>query len=264
MNSFEALNLVILFISTFLCIVGNILVFVLILKFEFLQSRQNALILCLAASDFLYGFLVVPMRFFMDNIHHANMSATTYNKWFAGCQTAAVFNVFAYYGDYLSIASITLDRFLYIKYPFQYTQFMTNKTTIYIVAGIFFISLSFSILFVFVPDNYSRGEPCSVSSFIPPEYFAAFDVPLLTVTCTGMFYTFYIYYTMVRKTNPDVNAPTGSSKSQNKVTKMMFCVVSVFLLSNAFWYTVYFITNGMSGRGIGILQLISLWFWHVS
>ncbi len=265
MGALETTNLVILLISASISTIGNALVAILIVKFDYLQTKQNAFILCLAISDFLYGFIVVPMRIVMNNVlYHANISETSFDQWVSGCQTVAVFNVIAYYGDYLSIALITLDRFLYIKYPFKYTQNMTNTKTACAITGICIVSFSLSILFIFVPDDFLRGELCFVSSFIQFEYFIAFDVPLLAITCTGMFYTFYIYHTMVQKTQPNGNNSVGSSKTQNKVTKMMLMVVSVFLLSNTFWYTVYFITNGMNGLGTGILQEFASWLWHVS
>ncbi len=264
MDFLGTLHLTIRSLSGLLSIIGNAIVIILVLKFDYLQTTQNAFVLCLAMSDFLYGFVIVPWKNLLNNVHQTNMSETAYAQWFAGCQTVTVFNVVAYYGDYLSIAAITLDRFLYIKYPFEYTQIMTRKRTGFVITGIVSVSFSLSIIFVFVPDKYSRGDACSVSSFIESEYFAAFDLPLLTITCTLMLYTFYIYHTMVRKTQSEISSAGGNSKIQNKVTKMMLTVVGVFLLSNTFWYTVYFITDGMNGLGIRILQNFSSWFWHVS
>ena len=264
MDFLGVLHLTIRSISGFLSTVGNAIVIVLVLKFSYLQTKQNALVFCLALSDFLYGFFVVPGRILLNNAFPKNMSNNSYDQWFTACQTVAVFNVIAYYGDYLSIASITLDRFLYIKYPFKYAQIMTKYIAGLVITGIAFVSFSLSIIFVFVPDKYEKGDPCSVSSFIQSQYFAAFDVPLLSVTCTVMLYTFFVYHIMVRKTQPNI-ADTGvNSKTQNKVTKMMLTVVGVFLISNAFWYTVYFITNGKDGLHIRILQNFSSWLWHVS
>ena len=264
MDSLATTHLVLRSTSAFLCILGNGFVMILIIKYEYLRTKQNAFIFSLALSDFLYGFAVSPIRSLMDNIYHTNMSNSSYDKWFTGCQTLTIVNVMTYYGDYLSIAAITLDRFYYIKFPFKYTENMTTRRTGYALAGIIIASFSLSMLFVFGSDDFKRGETCSAGAFVQAEYFAAFDVPLLTITCTAMFYTFYIYHNMVSKTYPEVNSGSGVSKSQNKVTRMLLTVVGVFLISNVFWYTVYFITDGMESFGIRLLQNFSSWLWLVS
>ncbi len=263
MDFLSTLHLVIRSTSAFLGIIGNGFVILLITKFESLRTKQNAFILSLAVSDFLYCFAVSPVRSLLDNIYHTNMSNNSYQQWFTGCQTLTVINVMSYYGDYLSIAAITLDRFLYIKFPFKYTEKMTARRAGYAIAGIIIVSFSLSILFVFGSNDYERGETCSAGAFVQAEYFAGFDVPLLALTCTAMFFTFYIYHNMVKKTYPEVNASAGS-KSQNKVTRMMLTVVTIFLVSNVFWYTVYFITDGMEDFGIRLLQNFSSWLWLVS
>ncbi len=154
--------LIILVLST----IGNALVITLILKFEYLRTIQNAFIFCLTLCDFLYGCTVIPTRILLDNVYHKNMSEASYEKWFAGCQTTVMFEVIAYYGDYFSIAAIALDRFLYRKYPFKYTEHMTKKKTASGIVGIITVSFSLSILCVLVPDNFSRGDVCLVWNFI--------------------------------------------------------------------------------------------------
>ncbi len=73
----------------------------------------------------------------------------------------------------------------------------------------------------------------------------------------SMFYSFYHYYEMARKIQPEGADQSGNMKTQTKVTRTMFTVVGVFLSSNIIWYSVFFIIDGMQLEGFGI----SLVYW---
>ncbi len=105
-------------ISAFLSL-GNIFVIILVIKFESLKTKQNAFVVLLALSDSIYGLIVLPSTNILNAIHTPNMSDSVYDPWLIGCEFRCFCLTLGYYGDYLSIAIVTFDRFCYIKFPFK-------------------------------------------------------------------------------------------------------------------------------------------------
>ena len=246
-------------ISSFLSI-GNLFVLILIIKFEYLRTKQNAFIFLLAVCDSIYGLIALPSLItlnMLNAVYKPNMSESTYEAFLAACQFRCVFSTFAFYGDYLSIGIIMFDRFYYIRYPFQYNQYV-NNTKIGCIIGLV-VSLCFitAIIFVFGSGGVRRSGKCSVTMFVPPIYFIYIDIPIICITTILMFYSFYHYYEMARKIQPEGADQSGNIKRQIKVTRTMFTVVGVFLSSNIIWYTVFFIIDGLELEGFGI----SLVYW---
>ena len=263
MDFLNILDTVIISIASFLSITGNTLVIILISKYEYLQTRANSFVLCLAISDFCIGLVNWPTEITLNALSNYNVSDTEYTSWFVGCKLTVVLAIISYYGDYLSIAAITFDRFLYIKYPFKYNNILTVKRNAIIIITVFFLSISISIAFVFTSKNYRKGKRCLPSSFVAPIYFTAFDVPLLILITLAMLYTFYTYFSIAKKTVPQ-NEMNLNLTAQIKVTKVMSKVIGVFLVSNIVWYSVYFITSDEEGLFVTLLTYISYWLWLVS
>lgn len=143
---------------------------------------------------------------------------------------------------------------------------MTNTKVACIIGAVVTICVTMAMVFVFGSGGVRRTGKCSITMFIPPDYFTYFDIPILTITSIMMFYSFYHYYKMARKTQPEGSCQSGINKAQIKVTRTMFTVVGIFLSSNIIWYTVFFIIDGLELDGFGISLLY--WFadglWLVS
>ena len=141
---------------------------------------------------------------------------------------------------------------------------MTNIKVGCIIGGVVAVCVAMAMVFVFGTGGPRRSGKCSLTMFIPAELFIYTDVPLLSITSLIMFYAFYHYYKMARKTQPEGSGHVGNLKAQVKVTRTMFTVVGVFLSSNILWYTVFLITDDMDGMGIAILMWFCDGLWLVS
>ncbi len=117
------------------------------------------------------------------------------------CQTGIIFVIFLNFGLHI-LAFISLDRFLFFRFPFQYTKYVTIKTTVVTVVllWIFCIVISIPPLFGFGEYRFTQSiSTCSlyfldtsgVTDNVFYEVFAileafVFPVTLLVVTSVGM------------------------------------------------------------------------------
>ncbi len=143
---------------------------------------------------------------------------------------------------------------------------MTNTKVTCIIVGVVTICVTMAMVFVFGSSGVRRNGKCSITMFIPPDYFTYFDIPILSITSLIMFYSFYRYYKMARKTQPEGSGQNGVNKAQIKVTRTMLTVVVVFLTSNIIWYSVFFIIDGLEleGFAISLLYWLADGLWLVS
>ena len=110
MDTIDIFYKIIRSVTSFLSI-GNVFVIILIIKFEYLRTKQNAFILLLAVCDSMYGLILLPSTMILDAVYKPNMTDSVHEPWLAACKFRCFVNTLAFYGDYLSIAVITLDRF---------------------------------------------------------------------------------------------------------------------------------------------------------
>ena len=118
-----------------------------VLKFEWLRTLTNILVLSLAVFDFVSG---VPAAIAAGTTYafHSllNGSETPDNEassYAIFCRTTLFLQVFGAYENSVCILLISLERFFYINYPLKYPNFMT--TYVAITASLFVVTLSFIV-----------------------------------------------------------------------------------------------------------------------
>ena len=93
MDIIDILYYIIDVVSSFLSL-GNILVIILVVQFEYLKTKQNAFIVLLAISDAIYGLIVTPSSYIL-NATQPDTNITSYSmyeSWFAACKFRCFFN----------------------------------------------------------------------------------------------------------------------------------------------------------------------------
>ncbi len=85
MDAIDILYHIIDSISSFLSL-GNIFIIILVIRFEYLRTKQNAFIVLLAVSDSLYGLVVTPSTMIINALPQPNVSDSTYESWLAACK----------------------------------------------------------------------------------------------------------------------------------------------------------------------------------
>ncbi len=251
-------------LSGCLSLIGNIFVITVIAKFSYLRTKANVFVIALAVSDMLIHIFSFP-RLVLSGELKDNATDTQYNSWLIGCRASLVTNIIAYYSEFQCVAAIAIDRFLYIKYPFSYDEYMNKKTIYFIIAWIVAFSTGIAFLFIFASDI--RVNICGLYTFIRPIFFYSIEIPYFTILVLIMVYTFYTYFAIATKTHPEGSSQITTEKWKDgmKITRMMLLVVGVFLVTNAQWYIIFFATYNLEGSTVVvIIQSIGDWIWLVS
>ena len=127
-QAFQTLNVAVRLIEGFLAILGNTLTIVAIAKYEFLRSNTNMLICNLAISDLVGG--LSPIFLLAQYI-----CQTDVHVWVGLCATEQFVNMSSSGLNIITIAWISLDRFIYINFPLRYSAIVRRPQ---IIAAIIF------------------------------------------------------------------------------------------------------------------------------
>ena len=110
-------------------IMGNLLVFVSILRTPSLRWPSITLLCSLAASDFLVGIIVQPLYIASELIKNSSLKQAMDAMAFALCGVSL-----------LAMTAIRVDRFVALHYHMWYPNLMTIHRALYTQAILWFIS----------------------------------------------------------------------------------------------------------------------------
>ncbi|XP_001506484.2 trace amine-associated receptor 3-like [Ornithorhynchus anatinus] len=105
--------------AMFITVFGNLVIMISISHFKQLHSPTNFLILSMATTDFLLGFIVMPY----------SMVRSVESCWYFGsgfCKFHASFDMMLSLASIFHLCSIALDRYYAVCYPLHYPVKMTN------------------------------------------------------------------------------------------------------------------------------------------
>lgn len=131
----------------------NLLVISLFIHREYLQTKTNSLLISLAVSDLLVGFLSIPLTIacnaFLDD---------------GVCISATLIYRFNAVSTMYHILIVTLERYIYVMYPMKYINIVTVPRLLGLIAGVWLFSLFISLIQLAWedPSNYF-GERDSVT-----------------------------------------------------------------------------------------------------
>ena len=124
-------------------IIGNLLVFVSILRTPSLRSPSITLLCNLAASDFLVGIIVQPLYIASELINNSSLKQVMDTMAFALCGVSL-----------LTMTTISVDRVLALHFHMRYPNLMTTNRAVYASALLWFISFLFGFLTVWNMKAY--------------------------------------------------------------------------------------------------------------
>lgn len=244
----------ILIVICFVTFCGNLAVCATVYVHRALRTTTNYLIVSLAFADLLVSLFSMPFR-----IH-----STLHNDhWCLNLKTCALWiwiDLVACSSSVGSLAAVSIERFVAVKYPLRYPALMTRQTGLKMICCIWSYSAIFASL-----GNYNwtfkRIETFAGCGKNDPLYYTivaslAFFLPV------GIVMVAYSYLTKIafqqrRRTLNNTVRPAASTAPDHKTfrrsrilqelkaAKMMACVVGIFCLS---WVPFF------------ILVLLS--FWH--
>ena len=123
-------DLVVFFCTSVICCFGNSLVMKIVKRFEYLKQPTFYFVALLAFYDFCHGapvFLLTAILSILDS------TPTEITKVYEVlCRIQVFLTEIAFMGDILNILIISIDRFVYIKWPLRYNTIVTEKRVLII------------------------------------------------------------------------------------------------------------------------------------
>ena len=248
-----------LVLSTF----GNILVCIAIIRFPNLRTLSNSLILSLAITD-----LLTPLA----RVIYIAVSIFS-KKWIFGCfwcTLSSVLGVFLCASSILHLCAISLERFITIKWPLQYQNWITKPRVVSVIANIWVVSLLLSLFPYFGIVQHTFNDEildCEISWEDNPKLAVLlaiffFLLPFIIMTLTYC----YIFKEVTRQTRriSTVQVQVTRRKSfgtrmrinnilkhEFKAVRVIVVVIGVFFIFWLPWFLVTcyraYLPHGVSG-----------------
>ena len=137
-NNFIVFIIVTDVIGSLMASISNALIILMFVKISSLQTPSNILILSLAISDFGVGLLVQPAYCFVQFAQWTQNYVLGVTSYEVVHKTApSMMNA-----SLLTVATITIDRFLAVHLHLRYQELVTTKRSFIAVTVIWILSLS--------------------------------------------------------------------------------------------------------------------------
>ncbi|XP_053184607.1 trace amine-associated receptor 8a-like [Scomber japonicus] len=221
----------------------NLLVIISISHFRQLHNPTNFLLLSLAVSDFVVGLLLMP-----------GAVVFTQTCWFLGDRVCVVYYILDFIITSSSVGSmvlISIDRYLAICDPLQYTTKVTLDRTKICVCLCWICSVLYNSLilnhFLTQPDGHNScyGECVLVLNYITGtvDFFVTFLSPITVIVVLYM-RVFVVAVSQARTMRSHIATVTvqrsvkvTAKKSEMKAARTLGVVVVVFLICICPYYS---------------------------
>ncbi|KAM4730648.1 trace amine-associated receptor 13c-like [Anableps anableps] len=222
----------------------NLLVIISVSHFRQLHTPTNILLLSLAVSDLLVGFISMPGEIYRST-----------SCWFLGDKICFIYNYLCFTITSASVGDmvlISIDRYVAICDPLRYPSRVTERRVKVCVCLCWLCSAVYSILFIkhdliqTSKDRYCYGECITVVDFIT----GTFDVVLTFIAPVSVIIFLYMRVFVVAVSQAramrshitsvtmQLSAPTVK-KSELKAARTLGVLVVLFLISFCPFYCVY-------------------------
>ncbi|KAK2814446.1 hypothetical protein Q5P01_000452 [Channa striata] len=228
------------FISLF-TVVLNLLVIISISHFRQLHTPTNLLLLSLAVSDFLVGFLVMPFHILL-----------TEPCWFLGDLVCVLYYCLTFitvYASVLNMVLISVDRYVAICYPLHYSTRITQRRVRICVLLCWIYSFIYSFIFIFdnlkQPGRYNScyGQ-CVIIVIGAVDVVFGFIFPISNIVILYL-RVFVVAVSQARAMRSHITAVKLQSsvtvtvkKSELKAARTLGVVVAVFFVCYCPYYCV--------------------------
>lgn len=204
---------------------GNTMTLIAIWKTERLKTTTNKLVMCLAASDLLFGVsIVLYVLFSLDVNQFLNKKVTTI-AWM-------VLNLLTILSSVNSVFLIALERYIYIVHPYSYPNLTSSNRSRVFVALLFAWTLVLSLSLVFFNVCGESADACNDDTVLTnTQAILMIIVFIIQYACMTMFYGAIFRVALVQRKRIQVeNTGLHFKRSDLKLVKLMFSVLGIFSL----------------------------------
>ena len=258
-----AVNLVKLFFSL-LAIVGNSVVIVSCLKFDYLKQRSYVFVGFLATADLTLG-IGNPIDVALELVR-PQITNTTLVYWSGVCKTSKFIKLLGGFGHLAGIFGISLERYIFITYALNHQQILTKKRTIIITCLMGTYSFLSSVLLIGFSKNFELNMVCHAELIISPVLNYAFNLPVFIVVVPAIVMFYYkiarLAYSKRTRTSDIATHQNGEQNNQSgnrKITKVLCAVIGVFILT----YVPYTVAYILLPQNYWLLAGLAL-FWNIN
>ena len=117
---------IILILINMVALGGNVLLYAVVIRNKSLRTTSNALVLCLSSADILVSIVNVPMT--IVTVIHGN-------KFFTDglCVLLGFASMTFFIGSVMSLAAISLNRYVLIVHPNRFKRIYTVRNTGFVI-----------------------------------------------------------------------------------------------------------------------------------
>lgn len=223
-----------------------------------LKKVSNLFLISLAIADLVVSCLVMPFAVANDILKYWPFAEEFCNIWIS-------FDILSATASILNLCAISLDRYIHMKNPFRYEEWMTNRKCLGFIGLIWLASILISFLpinlgwhemplgdksnLTSTPSPFSSpqaDEPYQCFIMLNPYYALISSSISFFIPCIVMLAIYAKIYQLARhhaksikKTQAFDHSNGGKRKGENKALFTLGMIMGLFLIS---WFP-FFITN---------------------
>ena len=156
-----------LFVSI-LGIIGNIITIFILLSPPMRTVSTHIYLTALSCSDIIYLLMYIPsysMRYLINyRIYLQRGPTSTFDIRLAQVPLTFLYNIILFSNIYITIA-VSIDRLISVKYPLKAKQFVTQRTTVFVIMFVYIFSIVSCIPFWFEREYNSTTKTCQSTEF---------------------------------------------------------------------------------------------------
>ena len=238
--------------------ISNIITLLAVVKFKYLQTPTNVLIVSLAIADFLNApaLIMIKVRDYIDHINESEV----YTKLVYGSALAC--NVVSTLMSIISFFLLSLERWLAVFYPLRFKTSVTFKKTIAVavISWVYGISLGgVTVLYYIWAAPFSFYQRTVFLAYLMPKPLFIFLAQGHVYFCATVSLILYIsIFIKMRRTSSALSTAESSStvsRNSKQVTEMISITLALFI---TIWlpYSIvsYYFVDLVSGTVTGFVS----------
>lgn len=193
MHPGEIFTLIVMLVVSTLSLTGNLLVIGAVYMRQSLRTPNNLLLLNLAIADLGQGIVAMPLR--MTEVFNRGTEPLV------PCQFVLFVTILFFGGSMITVALISIDRFIAIRWPFLYVKSVTSGTILPAIACCWV----FTVLLAAVPYMGAAATPtvatkfCFYSQYLSKAYLLAmFSIVNILIVVILLFTNVYLLKETIR------------------------------------------------------------------